>query len=121
MLMLVMLMVMLVVAWGAEIRPFKVAVSEDALLDLKRRLELDLARLEDPFPAVGAEDFSRGFNYHAVKGLVSYWKDQFDWRKQEQYINTVLPQFTTEIDEYSVHFVHIRSGECQTATDHRSV
>jgi microsomal epoxide hydrolase len=42
--------------------------------------------------------------------LVTYWRDTFDWRAQEARLNQ-LPQFTTEIDGQSVHFLHVRSPE----------
>jgi microsomal epoxide hydrolase len=43
-----------------------------------------------------------------MKELVAYWRGGYDWRKQERAINE-LPQFTTDIDGISLHFIHVRS------------
>ena len=45
--------------------------------------------------------------------MVASWRE-FDWRALEQRLNA-LPQFRTEIDGQTVHFLHIRSAE-PTAT-----
>ena len=42
--------------------------------------------------------------------MVEYWRETYDWRQQETLLNT-FPQFTTEIDGQTVHFLHIRSPE----------
>jgi pimeloyl-ACP methyl ester carboxylesterase len=42
--------------------------------------------------------------------LVTYWRDEFDWRAQEKSLNTI-PQFVTEIDGQNIHFLHVRSPE----------
>ena len=41
--------------------------------------------------------------------MVAAWQ-QFDWRAQETRMNAV-PNFVTEIDDQTVHFVHVRSKE----------
>jgi pimeloyl-ACP methyl ester carboxylesterase len=41
--------------------------------------------------------------------MVAAWQ-QFDWRAQEARMNAV-PNFVTEIDDQTVHFVHVRSTE----------
>ena len=45
-----------------------------------------------------------------LRDLVDYWRTEFDWRAQEQRINS-FPQFVTEIDGQTVHFVHVVSAE----------
>jgi pimeloyl-ACP methyl ester carboxylesterase len=44
-----------------------------------------------------------------LQKMVGAWQ-QFDWRAQEARMNAV-PNFVTEIDEQTVHFVHVRSKE----------
>ena len=44
-----------------------------------------------------------------LKKMVARWQ-QFDWRAQEARMNAV-PNFVTEIDGQTVHFVHVRSTE----------
>ena len=41
--------------------------------------------------------------------MITAWQ-QFDWRGQEARMNAV-PNFVTEIDDQTVHFVHVRSAE----------
>src|SRR5439155_21717617 len=39
-----------------------------------------------------------------------YWRTGYDWREQEAKLNA-YPQFTTEIDGQTIHFLHVRSPE----------
>ena len=43
-----------------------------------------------------------------LRTLVEYWRDDYDWRRQEERLNA-LPHFRTRIDGQSIHFVHARS------------
>ena len=89
----------------AEIRPFQVQVSDEALDDLRSRL--GGTRWPSEVPGAG---WSRGVPLGYLKELAGYWRDGFDWRKQEAELNQV-PQFTTEIDGQTIHFLHVRSPE----------
>ena len=89
----------------AEIRPFRVEVSDEALDDLRSRLAG--TRWPGEVPGAG---WSRGVPLGYLKELAGYWRDGFDWRKQEAELNQV-PQFTTVIDGQPIHFLHVRSPE----------
>jgi epoxide hydrolase len=89
----------------AEIRPFRVEVSDEALDDLRNRLAG--TRWPSEVPGAG---WSRGVPLGYLKDLAGYWRDGFDWRKQEAELNQV-PQFTTMIDGQTIHFLHVRSPE----------
>ncbi|MBN6054044.1 epoxide hydrolase N-terminal domain-containing protein [Nonomuraea sp. RK-328] len=54
--------------------------------------------------------WSRGVPVDHLRELAAYWADGFDWRAQEARLNA-FPQYTTEIDGQTVHFVHARSPE----------
>ena len=43
-----------------------------------------------------------------LQALARYWATDYDWRRCEKRLNA-LPQFTTEIDSTSIHFIHVRS------------
>jgi epoxide hydrolase len=45
-----------------------------------------------------------------VRELAGYWRTSYDWRVHERRLNS-FPQFTTEIDGQTVHFLHVRSAE----------
>jgi pimeloyl-ACP methyl ester carboxylesterase len=88
-----------------EIRPFRIEVSDAELEDLRERLAR--TRWPDELPGVG---WSYGVALDTVKDVAEYWRNSFDWRKQEAALNG-FPQFTTTIDGTNVHFLHVRSEE----------
>jgi len=85
------------------IRPFEIAVPEAVLDDL--RLRLDQTRLPDQLDGVG-------WDYGAERGyvteLISYWREQFDWREQERRLNA-FDQYKTVLGDLDIHFIHQRS------------
>ncbi|MGK4596317.1 epoxide hydrolase family protein [Amycolatopsis sp. w19] len=85
-----------------EIKPFRIAIDQAELDDLRDRL----SRTRWPREVTG--DWSRGVPVAYLKGLAEYWADGFDWRAQEAELNE-FPQFTTEVDGQTIHFLHIRS------------
>jgi epoxide hydrolase len=88
-----------------EIKPFTIAIPQADLDDLHDRLAR--TRWPDELPGVG---WSRGVPVDYLKGLADYWANGYDWRKAEARLNQ-LPQFTTEIDGQTIHFLHVRSPE----------
>jgi pimeloyl-ACP methyl ester carboxylesterase len=89
----------------AEIRPFRIDIPQRDLDDLRERLAR--TRWPDQLPGVG---WSYGVPLDHVKELARYWRDGYDWRRQEAELNG-LPQFTTTIDGQNVHFLHVPSPE----------
>ena len=89
----------------ALVRPFRIAIPQADLDDLRDRLHR--TRWPDELPGVG---WTRGVPLGYLKQLAGYWADGYDWRKQEARLNE-LPQFTTTIDGTGVHFLHVRSPE----------
>ena len=92
----------------APVTPFTVAVPNDRLDRLRKKLEL--AEFPDELDDAG---WDYGAPLADVKRLTAYWKDEFDWRKQEANINK-LPQYQTQIrvDGYealNIHFIHQKS------------
>src|SRR5450631_2003473 len=92
-------------ARGAGVSPFRIAIPQAAVDDLKERL----ARTRWPDESPG-EGWSRGVPIDYLGGLAEYWRTEFDWRHQEAKLNA-HPQFTTTIDGQTVHFLHVRSPE----------
>jgi pimeloyl-ACP methyl ester carboxylesterase len=90
---------------NGEIRPFRISIPQDDLDDLADRLHR--SRWPDELPGVG---WSRGVPLAYLQQLAAYWRDGYDWRRQEARLNG-LPQFTTTIDGQTVHFLHVRSPE----------
>ena len=86
-----------------EIRPFSIDIPEEKLTDLQSRI----AATRLPTKELVA-DRSQGVQLATVQGLARYWSADYDWRKVEAKLNA-LPQFTTEIDGLTIHFIHVRS------------
>ncbi|MFJ9845208.1 epoxide hydrolase family protein [Kitasatospora sp. NPDC101155] len=87
------------------IHPFRIAVPESDLEDLRQRL--DRTRWPDELPGVGwAYGIPRGY----LMELAGYWRHEYDWRAAEARLNQ-WPQFTTTIDGANIHFLHVRSPE----------
>ncbi|RWA03866.1 hypothetical protein EKO27_g11239 [Xylaria grammica] len=91
-----------------SIRPFKIAIPDSRLVDLKERLLR--TRYQDELKGVSRE---RGVPLADIKRIANYWATMFDWRKREAVLNQ-FPQFATDItaegfDPVTVHFIHVKS------------
>jgi pimeloyl-ACP methyl ester carboxylesterase len=85
------------------ISPFKIAVPESELDDLRARLR----RTRWPERET-VDDWSQGVPLAYLQDLCGYWAEGYDWRASEERLNR-LPQFRTEIDGLGIHFIHARS------------
>jgi pimeloyl-ACP methyl ester carboxylesterase len=86
-----------------SIRPFKINVPEEDLVDLRRRI----AATRWPEKETVADD-TQGVQLATIRKLADYWATEHDWRRCEAQLNA-LPQFITEIDGLDIHFIHVRS------------
>ncbi|MGD9903583.1 MAG: epoxide hydrolase family protein [Vicinamibacterales bacterium] len=93
-----------IAAGDTAIRPFRIAVPDAVLRDLR-------ARLRSPrlLPPLNGSGWTLGTDVEYLRRLVTYWRDGFDWRAAERRLNA-MEQFTTTIDGLRVHFVHRRSS-----------
>jgi pimeloyl-ACP methyl ester carboxylesterase len=90
-------------AMGDEIRPFRINVPDEALVDLRRRINATRWPDRETVP-----DESQGVQLAAMQEIARYWATDYDWRKIEAKLNA-LPQFVTSIDGIDIHFIHVRS------------
>ena len=90
-------------ATETAIRPFRIDVPDEALVDLRRRVLM--TRWPD---RETVSDQSQGVKLDKIQELVRYWVMDYDWRKVEARLNA-LPQFVTKIDGLDIHFIHVRS------------
>jgi pimeloyl-ACP methyl ester carboxylesterase len=91
------------VAGATEVRPFYVAVPEEQLVDLRRRIAATNWPEKETVP-----DQSQGVPLALIQELARHWMTDYDWRTCEASLNA-LPQFVTEIDGLDIHFIHVRS------------
>src|SRR3974390_1500487 len=87
----------------STIRPFRIAVPEEEVADLQRRINA----IRWPERETVADD-SQGVRLAMMQELASYWGKEYDWRKCEARLNA-LPNFVTEVDGLDIHFLHVRS------------
>jgi Epoxide hydrolase N terminus len=92
---------------ATEIRPFQVAISDEALEDLRRRIA---ATQWPEKETVG--DSSQGVPLAPMQELAHYWATDYDWRKVEAQLHAV-PQFMTEIDGLDIHFIHVNAASAE--------
>ena len=85
------------------IRDFGVDVPQEALDDLRRRIEA--MRWPNRETVM---DQSQGVQLETMRELARHWATDYDWRRVESRLQT-LPQFITEIDGVDIHFIHVRS------------
>src|SRR5258706_16263344 len=91
------------VAEDKSIRPFRVNISEEMIIDLRRRIGATRWPEKE-----NVADHSQGVPLATMRALARYWGTDYDWRKAEAKLNA-LPQFITEIDGLDIHFIHVRS------------
>lgn len=87
----------------AAVNPFRIAVGDDVLDDLRDRLR----RTRWP-EAELVDDWSQGAPLAWIKDVCRYWAETYDWRRREALLNR-FSQFTTGIDGLDIHFIHARS------------
>jgi pimeloyl-ACP methyl ester carboxylesterase len=91
----------------SAVSPFRIAVPDAVLNDLKSRLR------NTRWPeAELVDDWSQGAPLKWIKDICGYWAEQYDWRKREAALNR-FAQFTTDIDGLGIHFIHARSPHPQ--------
>ena len=83
-------------------QPFRLAVEEASLLELRERLLRTRWPDEPPLPP-----WQTGSSLQSVKSLCEYWRTGFDWRAQEARLNA-FPQFTVPLQGTRVHFLQVQ-------------
>jgi pimeloyl-ACP methyl ester carboxylesterase len=86
-----------------EVVPFHVEVPQEALDDLRRRIDATRWPSKEL-----VQDRSQGVQLDTLQALARYWATDYDWRKAEAKLNA-LPQFRTQIDGVDIHFIHVKS------------
>ncbi len=85
-------------------QPFKIAIEQPLLNDLKNRIAA--TRWTDE---IENSKWEYGTNRNYLRALCDYWRDDFDWKKNEDYLNS-FQHFKTTIDGAGLHFIY-QKGE----------
>ena len=81
-------------------KPFTFRVTDEAIADLRERL----ARTRFPDQAPDAP-WAFGTDVGYMRELVDYWRDGFEWRRQEDRLNA-FAQYTVPLQGIDLHFLH---------------
>jgi len=85
-----------------DIEPFRIAVPDAVLTDLRERLTR--TRFPDEIPNSG---WTYGTNLAYLRELVAYWRERYDWRAEEARLNR-FRQFRARVGDLRIHFIHER-------------
>lgn len=85
-------------------KPFKIHIDQTVLDDLKDRITA--TRWTDE---MDNSKWKYGTNEDYLKELSDYWRDNFNWRKQEDFLNS-FSHFKTTVDGTGLHFIHQKGG-----------
>jgi pimeloyl-ACP methyl ester carboxylesterase len=88
---------------SGAVHPFRIAVDEGVLADLRERLHRTRWPEAEP-----VDDWRQGVPRAWLQDICRYWADGYDWRAREALLNR-FAQFTTAIDGLDIHFIHQRS------------
>lgn len=83
--------------------PFRFAIAETELVDLRSRLSRTKYPRQTP-----SEPWGAGVDIPYLSGLMTWWREGYDWRAAEARLNEV-PQFMVEIDGERIHYAHLRA------------
>lgn len=84
------------------VQPIRIDIPEVELAGCRERVAE--ARWPDAIDGTG---WDYGIDTGYLRGLADYWRSTFDWRAQEEDLNS-FPHFRATIDGTGIHFVHAR-------------
>jgi microsomal epoxide hydrolase len=87
---------------SSAVQPYTINVAESILSDLRQRLEN--TRWGAQIEGLG---WDGGMDGSYLRELVDYWREGYDWRREEQKLNQ-FSHYRTEIDDIVIHFVYER-------------
>ena len=86
-------------------QPFKLAVPDAAIAELRDRLARTRLPDQAPIPP-GGDPWAYGTSVDDLADLVAHWRDRFDWRAQEAALNA-FPQYKVPLHGIDLHFLHV--------------
>lgn len=83
-----------------SLEKFQIQISDKTLEDLAHRLSNTRwpNQLKDT-------DWERGIKKDELQSIIDYWKNNYDWRRQEKDLNS-FSQFQCNIDGIDIHFIY---------------
>ncbi len=88
-----------------KIEKFRIIIKEETLIDLKERLNKAIF----PTPIQNKTDnWEHGTDINYLKEIVTYWKNEYNWRKMEEKLNQ-FDHYKTRINNLDIHFIHMKA------------
>jgi pimeloyl-ACP methyl ester carboxylesterase len=81
-------------------KSFRIGVSEQVLSDLRARL-----RRTRRLRVLKSAGWDGGSDPDYLDELLAYWRDEYDWRRNERELN-LLAHYVAQIDDARVHYIH---------------
>ncbi|KYM76127.1 UPF0663 transmembrane protein C17orf28 like protein [Atta colombica] len=91
-----------------DIRPYKVTFSEEMVKDLKYRLK----HTRPLIPPLKDVAWNYGTNTDALRKLLDYWENEYNFDEREKYINQ-YSHFKTNIQGLDIHFIHAKPNNTE--------
>ena len=85
-----------------HVEPFRIAVPDAVLADLRERL----ARTRFP-DEIADSGWTYGTDLAYLRDLVAQWSERYDWRAAEASLNA-FPQWKARVGDLGIHFIHAR-------------
>lgn len=83
-----------------KIEPFEIKIHQEQLDDLQNRLR-NVIWPDEP-ENVG---WNLGTNLAFMKELVEYWKNEYNWKSQENFLNN-FNQYKVNVENVDIHFIY---------------
>jgi pimeloyl-ACP methyl ester carboxylesterase len=90
------------------IQPYTIKIDSSVLDDLHRRLATTRWTND-----INNDTWQTGTNATYLKELCDYWWRDFDWKKNEDYLNS-FSHFKTSVDGTGIHFIHEKGKSKKT-------
>lgn len=74
------------------------------ITDLNGQLDRFLRRV--PTPPLENQGFQYGFNTDYLRTVVTFWRNKYQWKEREAYLNQ-FPQFKTNVNGLDLHFIRV--------------
>nr|CAB3242937.1 epoxide hydrolase 1-like [Phallusia mammillata] len=85
------------------IRRFEIKIPTEEIEILQDKLK----SVRWPEPSLKTSEFRYGVRDDYMKELVGYWKNEYSWKKQEDWMNS-FDHFKTKIEGLNIHYIHAK-------------
>ncbi|XP_011315347.1 juvenile hormone epoxide hydrolase 1 [Fopius arisanus] len=90
----------------SSIRPFKIDIPKDVIVDLQKRLS-NTRELTPPLENTG---WTYGISGASLTKILDHWRNKYDWYKRQELLNK-YPQFLTRIQGLDIHYIHAKPAK----------